>query len=267
MSLVKTKDAEIIAVRYGTRNTKKSEVYLNYRSYGEPDAPLVMDYFFWIIRDPQQTIVIDTGFSAASAAQRKRITTITPAAALARLGIDPGEVKLLILTHVHWDHTGNLDLFPNAQILMSRTEYDFIASPFADRPLFAEVMDPHDNEYLLRLAGMGRVTLIEAQDFSLPGIELRELGGHSPGQLSVIVQRPQGPAILSSDAVHYYEELERDRPFVVVSNLFEMYRSLAILRALSAQPGTVLVPGHDPEVMQRFPLVDSNDPGFAVRIV
>lgn len=257
---------EIIAVRYGTRKAARSEIYFNYERYGEPDSEAVMDYFFWIIRDQDDVTVVDTGFSAASGARRRRDTTITPADALARLGIDPLTVKKVILTHAHYDHTGNLGLFPKAQILMSRTEHEFIAGPFADRPHLAVAMDAEDNAKILRLAAEGRVTLVGQRDVSLPGIELIELPGHSPGQMAVMVERPDGPILLSSDVVHYYEELERDRPFAVMSSLLDMYRSFAAIRERLETSGAVLVPGHDPEVMRRFPLIDREDRGFAVRI-
>jgi glyoxylase-like metal-dependent hydrolase (beta-lactamase superfamily II) len=253
---------EVIAVRYGTRATTKGGVYLNYGQYGEADGPLQMDYFFWILRNAQETIVIDTGFSAAAGERRRRQMTMAPAQALAQLGIDPAAVKRLILTHAHWDHTGNLDLFPNAQILMSRTELAFIGSDVAHRPMLANVMDEDDNRFILQLAAQGRVTPIDHEDRSIEKIVLRELPGHAPGQLAVIVERPEGNVILSSDVTHYYDELAHDRPFNVFTDLIAMYRSLEILRGLAAQPGTVVVPGHDPEVMRRFPAIGD----FAVRV-
>lgn len=254
---------EVIAVRYGTRMTVKSAVYLNYDQYGEPDAPLQMDYFFWILRNAQEVIIIDTGFSAAAGERRQRKMTVPPARALAHLGIDPAAVKRLVLTHAHWDHTGNIGLFPNAQILMSRTEFAFIGSALARRPMLANVLDEDDNRLILQLAAQGRVTFLGPADRSIEGVVLRELPGHAPGQLAVIVERSGGNVILSSDVAHYYEELARDRPFIIVTDLMAMYRSLEILRDLAAQPGAVVVPGHDPEVMRRFPAMGD----FAVRVL
>jgi glyoxylase-like metal-dependent hydrolase (beta-lactamase superfamily II) len=258
---------EILAVRYGTRKTRKSEIYFDYARYGEADGEAVMDYYFWVLRDVAETIVIDTGFSAASGAARKRDTMVAPATALKRLGIDPGSVRDVIVTHAHYDHIGNLDMFPNALITMSRSEYEFMSGPFADRPLLAIAMDRDDVQGIVRLNEAGRVNLVGPRHEFRPGIELIELPGHSPGQMSLVIARPGGPVILSSDAVHYYEELEKDRPFAVMSSLLEMYRSLAVIRAMRETPGAVLVPGHDPEVMRRFPPVDPGDPGFAVQIV
>jgi glyoxylase-like metal-dependent hydrolase (beta-lactamase superfamily II) len=61
-----------------------------------------------------------------------------------------------------------------------------------------------------------------------------------------------GPVILASDAVHYYEELERDRPFATVANLAEMYAAFDQIRELGTEPGARVVAGHDPLVAERF---------------
>lgn len=260
-------DREIIIVRYGTRPTSKGECYYNYRAYHEADADITMDYFFWIFRDREQTIVIDTGFSHAAAVARKRLPLVAPADALARLDIDPAQVKQLVLTHAHYDHAGNLDLYPNAQILMSRREFEFWPSAMGQRPQYGHHIDPRDIDYLGQLAKDGRVTLLDGPRHTLmPGFELYELGGHTPGQMALRIDMPDGPVILASDAVHYYEELELDRPFAVLDSLADMYRGYERIREWLQVPGAVMIPGHDPEVMNRFAPVDPADPLFAVHI-
>ena len=261
-------DPEIIIVRYGTRQTTKSECYYNFRAYKEPDAEITMDYFFWIFRNADQTIVIDTGFSPEAAIARRRQPVVAPADALARLGIDPAEVKLLVLTHAHYDHAGNLDLYPNAKIVMSRKEFDFWSTDMGKRPQYAHHIDPLDIQFIQALADAGRITLLdEPHNTLIPGIDLYEIGGHTPGQLAVVVQMPEGPVILASDAIHYYEELEQDRPFAVLDSLADMYQGYAQIREwMQEQPSAVVIPGHDPDVMNRFAPVDPSDPSFAVRI-
>ena len=61
-----------------------------------------------------------------------------------------------------------------------------------------------------------------------------------------------GTVILASDALHFYEEVERDRPFAIVADLPAMYRGYDTLAQLAAQPATHLVAGHDPLVRWRF---------------
>ena len=63
---------EVAALRYGTRETRKSECYYRWDSYGEPDAPIGMDYFFWVLRNGGETIVVDTGFHPDVGARRGR---------------------------------------------------------------------------------------------------------------------------------------------------------------------------------------------------
>ena len=58
--------------------------------------------------------------------------------------------------------------------------------------------------------------------------------------------------MLASDALHFYEEVERDRPFAIVADLPGMYRAYDILADLASQPNTWLVAGHDPLVRTRF---------------
>jgi glyoxylase-like metal-dependent hydrolase (beta-lactamase superfamily II) len=260
-------DPEIIIVRYGTRQTSKSECYYNFRAYREPDAEMTMDYFFWIFRSAGQTIVIDTGFSPEAALARKRQPLVRPADALARLGIDPLQVKLLVLTHAHYDHAGNLGLYPNAQIVMSRREFEFWGTEMGKRAQYAHHIDPLDIERIQALHREGRITLLDApRNTLIPGIELHEIGGHTPGQLAVVVEMPEGPVILASDAIHYYEELDQDRPFAVLDSLADMYRGYEQIREWLQRPGALVIPGHDPDVMNRFAPVDAGDPLFAVRI-
>ena len=92
------------------------------------------------------------------------------------------------------------------------------------------------------------------------------VGGHSPGQISLVVNGLDGPVLLASDAVHYYEELERGLPFEIYVDLAEMVAGYGLLRALVERTGAVLVPGHDPLVTERFPPVSPALAGVALRL-
>jgi len=90
---------EVLAVRYGTRQASAAEVFLNYHAYHEPDRPLAMDYFFWVARNQARTVVIDTGFSPASAAAATAAAVIlmlpdsaVVRAVLAGLALAPGTI-------------------------------------------------------------------------------------------------------------------------------------------------------------------------------
>jgi glyoxylase-like metal-dependent hydrolase (beta-lactamase superfamily II) len=257
---------EVLAVRYGSRVTRRSQSFLNYHVYGEPDDTLEVDYYFWVIRGGTAgsgnsgtasgsggVILVDTGFSPEAGRRRKRDGQHTPADVLPSLGIAPESVRTVVVTHAHWDHTGNLSQFPNAEIVLSQAEYDFWTSPVASRTHFALHSEADEIALLIEARKQGRLTLTGGQGATLaPGIELIEVGGHTPGELIVSVDDGAGQVILASDALHHYEEVDQDRPYAILSDLPAMYQAYDLLAEMAAAPGARLVAGHDPEVRARF---------------
>jgi glyoxylase-like metal-dependent hydrolase (beta-lactamase superfamily II) len=243
---------EVLAVRYGTRQASAAEVFLNYHAYREPDRPLRMDYFFWAARGPSRTVVIDTGFSKAGGAARGRTMLMDTVPALNAAGLTPDNIAQVVLTHAHYDHIGGLPVFTRAEVIMTGDEYDFWTGPMGRRGQFAHTTEASELAHLKDLRDEGRLTLTGQAHAVAPGIELTQVGGHTPGQAIVTVATRAGPVVLASDAVHYYEELERDRPFSTVASLADMYAAFDRIREL-ADGGARVVAGHDPLVAERFP--------------
>jgi glyoxylase-like metal-dependent hydrolase (beta-lactamase superfamily II) len=243
----------VLAVRFGHRVTTRAETFLNYHLYGEPDGQIDVDYYFWVIRDEDGAVtLVDTGFAPAVGDRRRRAWHTTPADALPGLDIDPAAVRTVIVTHAHWDHIGNLHQFPRAEIVMSRAEYDFWTGPLARRAQFAAHAEPDELARLEAARADGRLTLISGRHTAAPGVELAEVGGHTPGELIVTVAAGGAMVVLASDALHFYEEVERDRPFAILADLPGMYEGYDLLASLATRPRTWLVAGHDPAVRARF---------------
>jgi glyoxylase-like metal-dependent hydrolase (beta-lactamase superfamily II) len=244
---------QVTIVRYGTRTTSRSEVYLNYPLYGADDGPIGMDYFFWIVRNHARTIVVDTGFSPAGGAKRKRTLLADVPALLGRFGADPRTDPTVVLTHAHYDHAGNLNLFPRSRVVMSRKEFDFWSGAHGGKPLFSHSVEADELEHLRVVEKEGRLELFDDSIVVAPGVEVLELGGHTPGQSVVKVATAEGVVLLASDAVHYYEELERDMLFTSVADLVEMYDGFDTIREMERR-GEIghLVSGHDPATLARF---------------
>lgn len=243
---------EAYAVRYGRHRLRRSAFYLYHAGYGEPDGDITMDYYLWVVRGPAATIVVDTGFAPEVGRRRGREVLADPIELLAELGVDASTVRTVVVTHAHYDHIGNLGRFPAAEVVMSRREYEFWQGPFAHRPHFAIPTEAAELDHLAQLRTTGRLTLIEGRHQLAPGVELVEVGGHTPGQLIVLVSGTAGTAVLASDAIHTYEEYERDRPFGIVADVAAMYRAYDQIREMEQHPGSLLVAGHDPDVMARF---------------
>jgi glyoxylase-like metal-dependent hydrolase (beta-lactamase superfamily II) len=256
----------VLAVRYGTLETTRSDAYYRYSAYGEPDGPQRLDYFFWIVRRPDETILVDTGFDPAAGSRRGRTCLVEQAEAMAQLGVSADTVSRIVLTHLHYDHTGNLDRFPEAELLVPARELDFWLGPLARRAQFAHSVEATELGQVLAAVDAGRVRRLEGGEELAEGVRAVVLGGHSPGQMALDIDGRDGRVVLASDAIHFYEELERDRPFGVVADLAEMYEGYDTLRELAGAPGAHLVPGHDAEVMTRYPRVDGPAADFAVEI-
>lgn len=246
---------EVIAVRYGTRRTVRSEVFLNYGLYGEPDGPIGMDYFFWVVRNHQRTVVVDTGFSRTSAASRGRTLLVDPPEAFAALGVRPEDAPTVVVTHAHYDHIGNLGHFDRSPVVVAQAELDFWSGRHAGRTQFHHLAEDDELRALAEAVRQGRAITFEERYLVADGIEVARVGGHTPGQAMVRVHTAVGDVLLASDAVHYYEEYERDMPFVSAANLVDMYAAFDTIRAM-VEGGQVahLVAGHDPGTFDRFPV-------------
>lgn len=251
---------EVTAVRYGTLSTTRAELFYRYSLYEEPDGPIEMDYFFWVVRSAHTIRLVDCGFHPDAGRRRGRTLLIDPVDALADLGIKPGDVTEIIVSHAHYDHIGNLASFPAATVVIQRRELEFWTGPKARRPQFAAVSETDELAHLSELAHGDALRVVDGDTVLEPGIELQLVGGHTSGQQIVKITTSSGMVVLATDALHLYEELERDMPFGIFADLSATYDAFEILRELEAA-GATIVAGHDPLVMERY---SGDSPTYAV---
>lgn len=254
---------EVYAIRYARRDASAREHF--YRGGEVDDRAMAMDYYIWVVRSGRNTVVLDTGFTAATAAERGRDYVASPVETLRALGIEPDEVDHLVLSHLHYDHTGHIDAFPNARIVVQEREVAFWTGPHAalgEYPLLASVGDIAD---LLAANQQGRVAWVDGDGEVVAGISVHLVGGHTPGSQVVRVETGGDPVVLAADASHFLANVEGERPYAIVTHLPDMYLAFRRLREL-ASPGATIIPGHDPEVMRRYAAPDPALEGVTVRI-
>ena len=90
---------EVYAVKYADRNTRtRADSFIFDDNH---DAPHPIDYFMWVLRQGDRTILVDTGYDSVEAAARGRPIRLDPAAALEPLGLTPDDIPEIIVTHLH----------------------------------------------------------------------------------------------------------------------------------------------------------------------
>lgn len=162
----------------------------------------------YLIKHAKGWFLWDTGIADSVAAMPNGLAPADPkavtwrrpktlAAQLEQLGLKPDDVKVVAVSHTHPDHTGNVELFPQAMLYVQKAEYDWPGPNNAPR-----FKSSHPVELLAGdkdVFGDGSVTIL-----STPG--------HTPGHQSLLVKLPKtGAVILSGDAVHFKDNWDNRR--------------------------------------------------------
>lgn len=226
--------------------------------YGLSPLPqgLETQFYFWCIRDAAQgVILVDQGCSRATVAAMGIAPCLTaePAELLERLDVRPGDVRHVIVSHLHWDHFGGDDIFPNAVYHVHRRELAHTDGPLMRFPLYAQHYSEAALRAFKRLREAGRVRVMEEDTFTLTdGVECLRMGGHSPGLLSVAVRGPKGEFLICSDVLPRYRNLEDGIPCGIH---YDVTEALEALETLGKRAGTAerVLPGHEPLLTARFP--------------
>jgi glyoxylase-like metal-dependent hydrolase (beta-lactamase superfamily II) len=228
---------EIYAIRYGHHPRKAADNFIG----GDPhDVEMPLDYFVWAIVGKSRTILVDTGFDEVVGTRRGRQTVKAVPEGLKAIGIDPSSVETIIVSHLHYDHSGHYDLFPRARYHLQDRE-------------------------MVRNVFAGRVEFHDGDDLIAPGVTVHRIGGHTKGLQSVRVETRLGPVVIAADAAHLYAHLDSGRVFPTVYNVAEVLEGYGRLRKLAASPSHI-VPGHDPLVLSRYPAAKPGLDGWIVRL-
>lgn len=246
----------------GTQKCKVHDIKMN-QGIGEAyEIPVP----WFLLTHPNGNVVIDGGLAVEGLADPRgywgaAVDSYEPimaqsqgcVAQLAALGIMPPDIRFVVLSHLHSDHTGGIGRFPNATHVVQRREYEYAFTPdwFAaaayarkdfDRPglrwhfLEAETNDFYD------LFGDGVLRTVFTP-------------GHTLGHQSLLVTLPaSGPMLLTADAVYTMDHWHEQALPGFMASAVDTVRSVRKLHALTARVGATLVPGHDPETWSSFSL-------------
>jgi glyoxylase-like metal-dependent hydrolase (beta-lactamase superfamily II) len=153
--------------------------------------------------------------------------------ALAGRGLAPGDIDMVVLTHAHWDHVQNIDVFAHAPVYLHPDELHYCEHPHPN-----DWATPAWTRDILQRA---QVREIAEGDELIPGVGVVDLAGHSAGSIGITVQNEQGLSLITGDAVHYASvALTRQSPLV----FWDASAALASVdRAVAL--ADIVYPGHD----------------------
>lgn len=222
------------------------------------DGPMPLDFNVWIIRNAHRTLLVDTGFGYRAAGERGFPLDVDPIEALSSIGIDPDRIEDVILTHLHFDHAGNLDRFAKAKFHVQDSEIAFATGRCMCEAHLRRPFDVEDIVTFVRHTYAERVTFHEGDSQLYPGISLHALPGHSMGLQGVLVNTVRGSVLLASDASHLYANFMRRAPYALTVDAIATLRTYEKMMELGGEPSRI-IPGHDPLVRSLFPALTIKD--------
>jgi N-acyl homoserine lactone hydrolase len=228
---------------------------------------------FLLERPGAGTVLVDTGYHASVAVDPKqnlgrfgafisRGIQMDPedavAAQLRRRGVDPADVGVVVMTHLHLDHASAMSEFPQATFLISREEWDAATDSQPWRHGYVPRQFDHAFDY--RLVDFDSD---EADSFSSFGRAFDVFGdgsvrivytpGHTLGHMSVVVRTKGREILLAGDAIYTERALRETALPFLMEDPHRFKRSLQEIRLYAEQtPNALIVPGHDLEFFKRL---------------
>jgi glyoxylase-like metal-dependent hydrolase (beta-lactamase superfamily II) len=212
----------------------------------------------WLITDGPLKIVVDTG---ADTSETKRLDARdvlkardfdlwtdhrpewTAEAQLARFGLQPSDIDVVINTHFHFDHIGNNTRFTNATFIAQRSELSYLIHP----PQWAQFYYPEFAFNVLEVRD--RLDLIEGSMKVADGVSVVPLGGHTVGSQVVLVETDRGRVCIAGDIVPFYKNLELNWPTGSALDVPAVVRA----HAWMVEHADVVLPQHDWKFFDLYP--------------
>lgn len=156
-------------------------------------------------------------------------------AALRQRGLTRDSIDTIVCTHAHWDHIENLDIFPQATIVMHPVERRYARRPHRNDFACPEWIDAVLARYEHRIRTVAEGTTL------LPGVEIVAAPGHSAGTIAVAVATTDGIAVITGDSIQNAAVARERRNALVFWNNEQATKSISKLLAI----GDIIYPGHD----------------------
>jgi len=228
---------------------------------GTVEVPMIVSL---LASSADELVLIDTGFSAGASMTGRRFEGFVRSDELLRnFGFAPERIEKVVLTHMHFDHAGNIDGFPNARFFLQREEYEgwrrvlerYGGGDRSKSNWIFSSLNVDDFAALERAKGEGRVELIDGDYEVAEGVYCRlAKDTHTFGSQWIEVATGRGRYVVAGDCCYSFENLERMwPPGYLQGNAWNMLREFERMKAVAGEDLSRLIPGHDIELFNRYP--------------
>jgi glyoxylase-like metal-dependent hydrolase (beta-lactamase superfamily II) len=243
---------EIYAVKYAGPFTSSGALLMWLRDW---EKVVKRNYYIWCLKGKGDPVIVDAGVSPKLAGEKNLAGYVNPAEVLLRIGIKADKIQHVVITHMHWDHSSGVSLFPKAIFYVQKEEYRFwLKDPIVSHLPFKQFSDDASNAYLASLEGTGRLILLNGDQEILPGVRCLLAPGHSVALQAVAVETAKGVAILGSDCAHTFRNYRENWPSSFIMDLVAWVRTYEMLRE-KASSIDLMFPGHDTIMSENYPEV------------
>lgn len=244
----------IYAIKYAGVTKRESD---NFIYNDKHDVDMDLDFYIWVIKHQDKVWMVDLGFGEEESVRRNRKLIYNVEEALQLVDVNPLNVEDVIITHMHFDHVGNLDYFPNAKFYLQDAEMSFATGRYMCHACISHPFNVKDVVKMVENVYKNRVVFIDGSKEIAPGISVHKVGGHTGGLQVVRVNTERGWVVLASDASHFYRNKLEKNPYPIVFNIGEMMEGFDLLDDL-ASSSEHIIPGHDPDVLKFYDYPDIN---------
>lgn len=198
-----------------------------------------------LIDHPDAKILVDTGFNKEQVERDlpfekpEQTPEQTIPAQLAKIGLEPKDIDIVVHSHLHMDHCGANEFFKHARFIVNKHElrHAFVPEPFERIGYYRELFD---------FPGI-KWELIEGDYEVVPGVKLISTPGHSIGHYSVLVELESGPLLYVVDAAWTRENWETEHPMGIHLDPVQLIQSIRRLKQIVQQTGARILISHDME--------------------
>jgi len=225
---------------------------------GIEDGKVLLPCIVYLVEGGTDLVLIDTGMADTERADKYHHPgSYQPEGfaiqdQLAKIGIEPADVKTVIFTHMHWDHVYNMEKFVSARFIAHRKEYEFALDPIG---VYYKSYE-HPSLGIQRPFDGIEVELVDGEKEIAPGIRVFPSPGHSPGHQSVEIDTAAGTYICCGDSIFIYDNLEpipslhySITPPARFANVVECWKSIEDLKR-RAKRRDLILPTHEPAIEQ-----------------